>query len=363
MILLRARLGYLFHFQRPSLSSLTSFKDLEAVMQRRLLANIKQVNAGRLKHYNFVDEVAHHLRITPAAAQEVAHRTLHLPVVNARTQHSHQLEVKIDQDLQRLPLDPREVGFPFAPQRQVLQHFSEGRGVGKFEELRDYEWDDCTLRIFNLPDNINEQDILVTLKSTDLTVTFKYCVIGLPAFAKVQFRDAAALRSCLDRLPSRQIQFGERVAQVRSREDEERLRLGNRRLAVAVGEERKLEEAVVEMSKHGRVMHVDWPVEVWMNPTLEEVKQHYRNSSELVKINQIYSDGTIESEYYPALKAWEDWEDERDEVNIIDRAQKLKDSYENRTRFAKNLNIYVGKEHQLMVRNKGYCVVTYSTYE
>jgi hypothetical protein len=363
MILLRARLSYLFHFQRPALSSLSSFKDLEAVMQRRLLANIKQVNASRLKHYNFVEEAAQHLRITPAAAQEVAHRTLRLTVVNARTQKWQDLEVKMDQNLTKLPLDPKDFGFPFAEQRQILEHFTEGRGVAKFEELNDYEWDDRTLRIFNLPDNINEQDILVTLKSTDLKVTFKYCVIGLPAFAKVEFKDAPALRSCLEKLPSRQIQFGERVAQIRSKEDEQRLRLGNRRLSIAVSEEKKLEEAIIEMSKHGRVMHVEWPVEVWMNPTLEEVKQHYKNSSELVKINQIYSDGTIESEYFPALKAWENWEDERDEVNIIDRAQKLKDSYENRTRFAKNLNIYVGKEHKLIAKNKGYCVVTYSTYE
>lgn len=38
--------------------------------------------------------------------------------------------------------------------------------------------------IFNLPENVNEQDIQVILKS-NANVKFKYCILGLPAYAKV----------------------------------------------------------------------------------------------------------------------------------------------------------------------------------
>jgi hypothetical protein len=41
----------------------------------------------------------------------------------------------------------------------------------------------------------------------------------------------------------------------------------------------------------------------------------------------------------------------------------LKEAYENRSRFARNINVYAGKEHQIILRNRGYCVVTYTTSE
>jgi hypothetical protein len=53
----------------------------------------------------------------------------------------------------------------------------------------------------------------------------------------------------------------------------------------------------------------------------------------------------------------------RGEENLIERAERLKESYEHRSRFARNVNVFVGKEHQQSLANRGYCVVTYSTYE
>lgn len=80
---------------------------------------------------------------------------------------------------------------------------------------------------------------------------------------------------------------------MRGPEDAEKLRLGYRRLVVALQEDSQLEEFAVELSKYGRVLHIDWPLEASLNPTLSEVKDFYRNSTELVRINQIHKDGTV----------------------------------------------------------------------
>ena len=68
--------------------------------------------------------------------------------------------------------------------------------------------DDHTLLIFNLPENINEQDIQATLRTNNIQTTFKYCILGLPAFARVKFASAEELRACLEKIPSRRIAFG-----------------------------------------------------------------------------------------------------------------------------------------------------------
>lgn len=58
---------------------------------------------------------------------------------------------------------------------------------------------------------------------------------------------------------------------------------------------------IVDFSRFGRVLHLDWPIEAYMNPTVEEVKEFNKNSKELIKINKYQTDGSIESEYYPNL--------------------------------------------------------------
>ena len=67
----------------------------------------------------------------------------------------------------------------------------------------------------------------------------------------------------------------------------------------------------MDMARFGKIMHIDWPIEASMNPTLEEVKEFYKDKSELIKINKIYTDGRRESEYYPDVKIWKEDDDER----------------------------------------------------
>jgi hypothetical protein len=263
-----------------------------------------------------------------------------------------------------LDLQGFNLGLPFVAPNQGLHHFSEQRGAPNFEELQEYAFNERTLHIFNLPENINEQDIQATIKTSDAKVTFKYCILGLPAYASVRFQTPEDLSACLNKLPSRRIAFGERTAVVRGPEDADKLRLGNRRLVVALEDDGELNELALELSRYGRVLHIDWPLEASLNPTLDEVKEFYKSSSELIRINKFHKDGTIESEFYPPVHTWQPGEDERgSNENIVERAEKLKESYENRTRFARNLNVHLGKEHRLSLVNRGYFVVTYSTFE
>lgn len=89
-----------------------------------------------------------------------------------------------------------------------MTHFSKKRGIPVFEELKEYYLNERTLLIFNLPDNITEQDIQVMLKEKTEKVTFKYCVLGLPAYAWVKFEDQASLERAKSRIKNKTIDFG-----------------------------------------------------------------------------------------------------------------------------------------------------------
>jgi hypothetical protein len=293
MILLRSRLLRFFHFVKPSLSSLTCRGDLEAIMQKRLIRNIAEVNAQKLQHHSFTVSVQQQLQLSEAAAREVEERTIHLSVIDPAT-HNHQVaEARLSQSFDKLDLQDFNFSLPLVPPNQTLHHFSEQRGAPNFEELQEYDCNERTLHIFNLPDNINAQDIQATLRASQAKVTFKYCIMGLPAYARIEFDSAEDLKASLDKLPSRQIAFGERTAVVRGPEEAEKLQLGYRRLVVALEEDSQLEELAVELSRYGRVLHIDWPLEASLNPTLGEVKEFYRKSTELIRINQIYKDGSV----------------------------------------------------------------------
>ena len=75
-------------------------------------------------------------------------------------------------------------------------------------------------------------------------------------------------------------------------------------MVIEIDESAKLETMVVDLSRFGRVLHIDWPIEAYMNPTVEDVKEFYKNTRELIIINKYETDGSIESEYYPNLEIW-----------------------------------------------------------
>lgn len=63
MILLRGNLTRFFHFTKPALSTLTSFKDVEAILQKRLVAAVKAANTQTLKHHSLIDSIRQKLAV------------------------------------------------------------------------------------------------------------------------------------------------------------------------------------------------------------------------------------------------------------------------------------------------------------
>jgi hypothetical protein len=66
-----------------------------------------------------------------------------------------------------------------------MKHFSKDRGVPAIDELKEYPLNDRSLLMFNLPENISQQDIRVMLKENVKSIELKYCVLGMPAYARV----------------------------------------------------------------------------------------------------------------------------------------------------------------------------------
>lgn len=60
-------------------------------------------------------------------------------------------------------------------------------------------------------------------------------------------------------------------------------------------------DTIVELSKYGRILHLDYPTFVTRNVSLEEAKNKYKKEGTLVKINLHRKDGSINSEYYPTI--------------------------------------------------------------
>jgi hypothetical protein len=108
----------------------------------------------------------------------------------------------------------------------------------------------------------------------------------LPAYARVEFESSEDLDKTLLKLENKKIEFGDRLAKIKSYKDAERLKLANRRMVIEIDEDAKLETIIVNFSRFGRVLHIDWPIEAYMNPIVEDVKEFYKNSRELIKINK-----------------------------------------------------------------------------
>ena len=80
------------------------------------------------------------------------------------------------------------------------------------------------------------------------------------------------MQRCLQRFQNKKLEFGDRSPVVKTQKDLERLKLANRQLVININQDAKFEKMVVDLSRYGRVMHIDWPLEAYINPTLEEVK-------------------------------------------------------------------------------------------
>jgi hypothetical protein len=202
MILLN-RLSRGYHFARPLLSSVGSLRELEVIMQQRLVNAIKQTNAFTLKRHSLPQLVQELLMVEATPAKHISERSVNLSIVNPRTLEHREVELRLDQDLRSLKLEAVEFGANLPSSESAVRHFSKERGVATFEELQEYVLDDRSLLMFNLPENISEQDIQVLLKEKPARIEFKYCVLGLPAYARVEFEDTETLGRCLQKTRGR----------------------------------------------------------------------------------------------------------------------------------------------------------------
>lgn len=85
MILLRTNLTRFFHFTKPALSSLSSFKEIENIMQKRLVSAIKAANTQTLKQYSLVDSIKEKLILDSKPAKQISERIVNLSIINSRT--------------------------------------------------------------------------------------------------------------------------------------------------------------------------------------------------------------------------------------------------------------------------------------
>lgn len=95
MILLRSRLLRFFHFVKPTLSSIGSKQDLEAIMQKRLIRNIAEANEQTLRHFSFRNTSKDKLVIKEGVARDLEERSVHLSVIEPATQKPVVIEVML----------------------------------------------------------------------------------------------------------------------------------------------------------------------------------------------------------------------------------------------------------------------------
>lgn len=95
MILLRSRLLRFYHFVKPTLSSIGSKQDLEAIMQKRLARNIAEANEQTLRHFSFRNISKMKLMLTEAIGRDIEERSVHLSIIDPATQKSVLLEAML----------------------------------------------------------------------------------------------------------------------------------------------------------------------------------------------------------------------------------------------------------------------------
>ena len=69
MILLRTNLTRFFHFAKPALNTLSSFTDIENIVQKRLASAIKSANTYNLRNYSLVESIKEKLAIGSTLAK------------------------------------------------------------------------------------------------------------------------------------------------------------------------------------------------------------------------------------------------------------------------------------------------------
>ncbi len=222
-------------------------------------------------------------------------------------------------------------------------HFTYNRGVPIIEE---YEIDKKIAYVFNLPNEFNIKEISEKLGVESVKqIKLEYCRLGLPAYAKVYFNTDEVVNNLVLNNKT-YIEIGDRLCYVKTHFDKEKLELKNRRLVIHDLQQSE-ENLILELSQYGRIAYFDYPTFISRNPSLEQVREKYKHSDHLIKINHHRKDGSVNSEFYPSLEETFRMNTLSTTIefdaNLVEKKKKLEAMYNNRMRYAQEIDVFEGK--------------------
>lgn len=109
--------------------------------------------------------------------------------------------------------------------------------------------------------------------------------------------------------------------------------------------------ALVQLSKYGKIMHINVPMQIYKEQSLSEVKALFKNNPTQITLNNYLPNGTIESQLYPPI------EQNPDHPDFYEQKQQI---YKQNLKFSENVDVFSGKAGQITLKSKGYLVVTFS---
>jgi hypothetical protein len=148
---------------------------------------------------------------------------------------------------------------------------------GQVANLREYKLNKSTVYIFNLPEWVTEGELAMEIGEENLeSIKLHYCMLGLPAYAVLQFSSASAVE---ERFGSKglNIEFKNKVMKVVTAAEKHKCPLHRRQLAFRGLPPGETPASMLErLSEFGRVVGLSLPMEVYREQSLAEVKQLYK---------------------------------------------------------------------------------------
>jgi hypothetical protein len=144
---------------------------------------------------------------------------------------------------------------------------------GPVPNLREYRFTASTAYVFNLPEEITERELMLEMGQNLVeSVKVHYCLLGLPAYAVVQFISEDGLNERFSRA-SLDIDFKGKVMKVVTPSNRHKCPLHRRQLAIKGLPEGETPASMVEkLSAYGRVVGLSLPMDIYKEQSLNEIK-------------------------------------------------------------------------------------------
>ena len=156
-------------------------------------------------------------------------------------------------------MDVEAVEIPISAEINLKRHFTVERGV---LNLRETQLGENQVKLVNLPYETTQDTLRSYFKGIDenVDIRMKYCVLGLPAYAVLTFRDKGVVQQARSLVETEPIEENGRTIVVKTMEDNERELIANRRIAInGLSSDVNPVELLTQLSQYGRVLHFDFP--------------------------------------------------------------------------------------------------------